>query len=175
MEDKMKIEDFMDKYSKLTSNKEKVDFLESCIVKKYSPILEKRMCLQTLIDKCIIKASTEYFDSFIYRVNYATLPFILYLNVSVLSNPEAKDAAFRVYDFTKTTDFNNVLASVVGFAELNELEIIGNELIKIYENKRKYSSDIFAQITQVLDVLTKSIPENFAETLLSKINENDMK
>lgn len=169
MEDKMKIEDFMDKYSKLTSNKEKVDFLESCIAKKYSPILEKRMCLQTLIDKCIIKASTEYFESFIYRVNYSAIPFILYTNIDVLSDLQAKDTVFRIYDFTKTTDFNAVLSVIIGSEELDELKTIGDELIKIAESKRS----VFADITKIIDVIIDSIPENFTETFLTNKEQNE--
>lgn len=159
---KIKIEEFMKKYGELNSTEERKSFLESYIVKKYSPILEKKMCLQTLIDKCTIKASPEYFESFIYRVNYSAIPFILYTDIDVLSDLQSKDTVFRIYDFTKTTDFNTILSMIIYPVELDELKIISDELIKIAESKRS----VFSDVTKIIDVIIDSIPENFTETFL---------
>lgn len=78
VERKLTVKEFCRRYDMLKTDEQKSNFVQSMIYRTYCPVLEKKIILQTMLDKTIVsgKNGVEYIDMFLSKINFATAELV---------------------------------------------------------------------------------------------------
>lgn len=124
---KIEITDFVEQFNK-TESGEQNKLLMSIMSRKYAPVLEKKVILQTLLNKSIVQNEGElpYIDMFLSKVNMCAALLILYTNLNMKKDNESKNTWFDDYDLLRES---GALMAIFGYIDESELK----EVTSIYD------------------------------------------
>lgn len=175
MEKKITVKEFVDKYNTLLGTDEHEDYFKSIIRRTYAPILEKKVVLQTLLKKSILKNEydVEYLDLFLSRLNTTIAILLLYTNLDIKKNDQSEENAFDDYDMLKESGLFDRICECIGEAEMTELGTINGLIIDTYLSQKQdpkyFISSNISRISRSLSPVLKSGFEQLAKVL----NDND--
>lgn len=175
MEKKITVKEFVDKYNTLLGTDEHEYYFKSIIRRTYAPILEKKVVLQTLLKKSILKNEydVEYLDLFLSRVNTTIAILLLYTNLDIKKNDQSEENAFDDYDMLKESGLFDRICECIGEAEMTELGTINGLIIDTYLSQKQdpkyFISSNISRISRSLSPVLKSGFEQLAKVL----NDND--
>lgn len=163
IERKLSVEEFVRRYDMLKTTEQKSKFIEDIMWRKYTPVLEKKLVLQTILKKSIVKneKGVSYIDYFLSKINMCFAIIMLYtkLNLTDVENEE-KANIYKEYDLLFERDLLNAICSFIDERELNELMSINAVLIENYKTECKSTEAVISKYV-----------ERFATLLGTFINE----
>lgn len=175
MEKKITVKEFVDKYNSLETEEQEIYF-NSIIYRKYAPVLEKKVVLQTLLNKSIIKNEydVDYLDLFLSRINTTIAILLLYTNLDIKKNDQSEENAFDDYDLLKENGLFDKICECIGETEMTELGTINGLIIDTYltqkHDPKYFISSNIARVSKIITPAVKSGLEQIANVL--KDNEN---
>ncbi len=152
MSDKITVKDFVDGYLNLGEKEQQFEYVKGHVIRKYAPVLEKRVVLQTLLNKSIAVSEfgVEYLDLFISRINMVWAILILYTDIDTAKKGKDETNAFEDYDLLIENDLIEIISNIIGERELKELLSLNNLIIDAYE---KQNTDLNAFVTKQVNRL----------------------
>ena len=132
----MTVIEFCEKYAQLENEKEKLELLSSVIKRTYTPVLEKRVVLQKMLDRSIVEQENgvRYIDMLVSRINYTMALIILYTNLEI----DSKDGTGRtedMYDSLVQYDIVSDICEYIGTKEMAELNSVNKSIIDTFYNQ----------------------------------------
>jgi len=133
--EKMTVLEFCEEYSQ-AGEKEKMDLLSLVIKRTYTPVLEKRVILQKMLDQSIVEQENgvRYIDMLVSRINYTMALIILYTNLEI----DLKDGKGRTEDMYDSLVKNNIVSDIceyIGTQEMAELNSVNKSIIDTFYNQ----------------------------------------
>lgn len=157
IERKMNVKEFCHRYDMLKTKEQKDNFVKDIVFRTYCPVLEKKIVLQTLLEKTVVtgKNGVMFVDGFLGKVNIVTAIIILYTKINVKKEDNDTDTAFDDYDELYTHDMINKICAVIGERELNELLSVNETLISNFMEEHKtveaYISRCINEVGAIID------------------------
>lgn len=170
MEKKITVKEFVDKYNSL-EKEEQEDYFNTIIYRKYAPVLEKKVVLQTLLNKSIIKNEydVDYLDLFLSRINTTIAILLLYTNLDIKKNDQSEENAFDDYDLLKENGLFDKICECIGEAEMTELGTVNGLIIDTYltqkHDPKYFISSNIARVSKIITPAVKSGLEQVANVL----------
>lgn len=170
MEKKITVKEFVDKYNSLETE-EQEDYFNTIIYRKYAPVLEKKVVLQTLLNKSIIKNEydVDYLDLFLSRINTTIAILLLYTNLDIKKNDQSEENAFDDYDLLKENGLFDKICECIGETEMTELGTINGLIIDTYltqkHDPKYFISSNIARVSKIIAPAIKSGLEQVANVL----------
>ena len=170
MEKKITVKEFVDKYNSLETE-EQEDYFNTIIYRKYAPVLEKKVVLQTLLNKSIIKNEydVDYLDLFLSRINTTIAILLLYTNLDIKKNDQSEENAFDDYDLLKENGLFDKICECIGEAEMTELGTVNGLIIDTYltqkHDPKYFISSNIARVSKIITPAVKSGLEQVANVL----------
>ena len=143
----MTILEFVEKYENMSSEKIKEEMVKGHVTRKYSPIVEKRIALQTLLESSIVDG---YVDMVLSRINYTLSLPILYTDLDVDVSPSGASMRFEIYDAVMRSGLIGKICEEIGQAEIEELSTINSLLIQNYDNRETSTGAIIRKGAELL-------------------------
>lgn len=173
VERKLTVKEFCRRYDMLKTNEQKSKFLQSMIYRTYCPVLEKKIILQTMLDKTIVsgKNGVEYIDMFLSKINFATAILLLYTKFNVSKNDDSETNAFQDYDLLIERGFLDVISTSIGEDELNELTTINGLLMDNFYAENKTIEAFIAKYTQAFATTFGMFADEGISELMKYIKE----
>lgn len=166
----MTVLEFVEKYNSMTSEKIKEQMIQDRVTRHYSPIVEKRIALQALLDNAV---SDGYVDMVLSRVNYTLSLPILYTDLDIDVSETGASMRFEIYDALMQSGLVEKLCMEIGEAEVEELNTINSLLIQNFETKVtstgaviKKAAELISNAFEVLgnsEVLKEALNEKLLE------------
>lgn len=178
MEKKMTVKEFVDKYNAYKNEDLKVKLINSIITRKYAPVLEKRVVLNNIFEKCILeKDGIEYVDNFLTQFNLMFAILTLYTNLNCLHSAEdgIDDGMnnFDDYDLLMENDIYPVILYQIGEKEIKELMNIYSSIQETFMNQQTTEAYIAKQLTRFGTLLGTFADVGMKQ--LSEVLNNDEK
>lgn len=173
VERKLTVKEFCCRYDMLKTDMQKSKFLQSMIYRTYCPVLEKKIILQTMLDKTIVsgKNGVEYIDMFLSKINFATAILLLYTKFNVSKNDDSETNAFQDYDLLIERGFLDVISTSIGEDELNELTTINGLLMDNFYAENKTIEAFIAKYTQAFATTFGMFADEGISELMKYIKE----
>ncbi len=173
VERKLTVKEFCRRYDMLKTDMQKSKFLQSMIYRTYCPVLEKKIILQTMLDKTIVsgKNGVEYIDMFLSKINFATAILLLYTKFNVSKNNDSETNAFQDYDLLIERGFLDVISTSIGEDELNELTTINGLLMDNFYAENKTIEAFIAKYTQAFATTFGMFADEGISELMKYIKE----
>lgn len=173
IERKLTVKEFCRRYDMLKTDMQKSKFLQSMIYRTYCPVLEKKIILQTMLDKTIVsgKNGVEYIDMFLSKINFATAILLLYTKFNVSKNDDSETNAFQDYDLLIERGFLDVISTSIGEDELNELTTINGLLMDNFYAENKTIEAFIAKYTQAFATTFGMFADEGISELMKYIKE----
>lgn len=139
VERKIDVKEFCRRYDMAKTDDAKQKMLESIITRKYCPVLEKKIILQTMFDKTIVTNSNglSHMDYFLSKINMVTATLIIYTKINTAKNENSETTAFDDYDMLRQRNIMNDIWNIIGQDELDELLNINGLIINNYMEENK--------------------------------------
>lgn len=133
--EKMTVLEFCEEYSQ-AEEKGKMDLLSLIIKRTYTPVLEKRVILQKMLDQSVVEQENgvRYIDMLVSRINYTMALIILYTNLEI----DLKDGKGRTEDMYDSLVKNNIVSDIceyIGTQEMAELNSVNKSIIDTFYNQ----------------------------------------
>lgn len=173
VERKLTVKEFCRRYDMLKTDEQKSNFVQSMIYRTYCPVLEKKVILQTMLDKTIVsdKNGVEYIDMFLSKINFTTTILLLYTKFNISKNDDSETTAFQDYDLLIERGFLNVISAAIGEDELNELTTINGLLMDNFYAKNKNLEAFIAKYTQAFATIFGMFADEGISELMKYIKE----
>ena len=139
VERKIDVKEFCRRFDMAKNDETKQQMLESIITRKYCPVLEKKVILQTMFDKTIVAGPNDvsHMDYFLSKVNMVTTTLILYTNIKVSKTDDSETTAFDDYDMLRQRHIMDMIWEIIGQDELDELLSINGLIMNNYMEENK--------------------------------------
>ena len=173
VERKLTVKEFCSRYDMLKTDEQKSNFVQSMVYRTYCPVLEKKVILQTMLDKTIVsdKNGVEYIDMFLSKINFTTTILLLYTKFNISKNDDSETTAFQDYDLLIERGFLNVISAAIGEDELNELTTINGLLMDNFYAKNKNLEAFIAKYTQAFATIFGMFADEGISELMKYIKE----
>ena len=173
VERKLTVKEFCRRYDMLKTDEQKSNFVQSMVYRTYCPVLEKKVILQTMLDKTIVsdKNGVEYIDMFLSKINFTTTILLLYTKFNISKNDDSETTAFQDYDLLIERGFLNVISAAIGEDELNELTTINRLLMDNFYAKNKNLEAFIAKYTQAFATIFGMFADEGISELMKYIKE----
>lgn len=173
VERKLTVKEFCRRYDMLKTDEQKSNFVQSMVYRTYCPVLEKKVILQTMLDKTIVsgKNGVEYIDMFLSKINFTTAILLLYTKFNVSKNDDSETTAFQDYDLLIERGFLNVISAAIGEDELNELTTINGLLMDNFYAENKNLEAFIAKYTQAFATTFGMFADEGISELMKYIKE----
>lgn len=173
LERKLTVKEFCRRYDMLKTDEQKSNFVQSMVYRTYCPVLEKKVILQTMLDKTIVsdKNGVEYIDMFLSKINFTTTILLLYTKFNISKNDDSETTAFQDYDLLIERGFLNVISAAIGEDELNELTTINGLLMDNFYAKNKNLEAFIAKYTQAFATIFGMFADEGISELMKYIKE----
>lgn len=173
VERKLTVKEFCRRYDMLKTDEQKSNFVQSMVYRTYCPVLEKKVILQTMLDKTIVsdKNGVEYIDMFLSKINFTTTILLLYTKFNISKNDDSETTAFQDYDLLIERGFLNVISAAIGEDELNELTTINGLLMDNFYAKNKNLEAFIAKYTQAFATIFGMFADEGISELMKYIKE----
>jgi hypothetical protein len=175
IERKIDVKEFVRRYDMLKTDEQKNQFVESVIWRKYCPILEKKVILQSMLEKTIIKTdkNVSYIDVFLQKVNFVTTVLLLYTKINIEKNENSESNAFEDYDMLFERNIMNIICGIIGERELNELMSVQGSIIENYESENKTLDAYISKYVNYFATTVGVFANEGAKELVSLLNDKD--
>lgn len=139
IERKIDVKEFCRRFDLAKTNDAKENMIKSIVWRKYCPVLEKKVILQTMLEKTIVTGQNgvSYMDHFLSKVNMVTTTLILYTKLVVTKNENSDTTAFDDYDMLRQRNLINIIWEFIGQDELDELLNINGLVMNNYIEESK--------------------------------------
>lgn len=176
IERKIDVKEFVRRYDMLKTDEQKYQFVESVIWRKYCPILEKKVILQSMLDKTIVTNENKlsHIDYFLSKVNIVTAILLLYTKLNIQKDDESDTTAFDDYDMLVERNLFNVICEIIGENELNELMTVNELLINNYTEENKTMEAYISKYVNLFSTTVGLFANEGANQLVNFIKENDI-
>lgn len=177
IERKIDVKEFVHRYDLLKTDEQKNNFVESIIWRKYCPVLEKKVILQTMLNKTIVTSedNISHIDYFLSKVNIITTILLLYTKLDVKKDDSSEVTAFDDYDMLFERDLINQICAIIGENELNELMTIQGLLIDNYTEENKTIEAYIARYINMFATTIGIFANEGATQLLQYLKDNNIK
>ena len=127
------------------------------VVRKYVPVAEKKVILQTLFDKsvAITEAGTKYVDEFLDSINYVYGIIILYTDAELDTQ-----TTFDDYDALMSSDAFQVILHNIPQDELDRLNYIHSCIKKTFDSIEKNVVEAIKRELIGVDAVLQTLVDN---------------
>lgn len=177
VERKIDVPEFIRRYKLLKTDLQKSEFVRSIIWRTYCPVLEKKIVLQTILDKSIVEGpnKVKYIDCFLSKINMTIAILILYTKLDIVKNDESKTNAFQDYDLLFENKIFDKIYHIIGENELSELITINGLLMDNFHEENKSIESYVAKYTEAFASTVGILANEGIFELMKYIKENGIK
>lgn len=177
IERKIDVPEFIRRYNLLKTDEQRDEFVRNIIWRTYCPVLEKKLVLQTILDKSITtgKNGVKYIDMFLSKINMTTTILILYTKLNIVKTDDSTTNAFQDYDLLFENGLLDQICAIVGEHELNELMTINGLLMDNFHEENKNIEAYIAKYTEAFATTIGVFANEGISELMKYITENGIK
>ena len=177
IERKIDVPEFIRRYNLLKTDEQRDEFVRNIIWRTYCPVLEKKLVLQTILDKSITtgKNGVQYIDMFLSKINMTTTILILYTKLNIVKTDDSTTNAFQDYDLLFENGLLDQICAIVGEHELNELMTINGLLMDNFHEENKTIDAYIAKYTEAFSTTIGVFANEGISELMKYITENGIK
>jgi hypothetical protein len=177
IERKIDVPEFIRRYNLLKTDEQRDEFVRNIIWRTYCPVLEKKLVLQTILDKSITtgKNGVKYIDMFLSKINMTTTILILYTKLNIVKTDDSTTNAFQDYDLLFENGLLDQICAIVGEHELNELMTINGLLMDNFHDENKTIDAYIAKYTEAFATIVGVFVNEGISELMKYITENGIK
>lgn len=177
IERKIDVPEFIRRYNLLKTDEQRDEFVRNIIWRTYCPVLEKKLVLQTILDKSITtgKNGVQYIDMFLSKINMTTTILILYTKLNIVKTDDSTTNAFQDYDLLFENGLLDQICAIVGEHELNELMTINGLLMDNFHDENKTTDAYIAKYTEAFATTVGVFANEGISELMKYITENGIK
>lgn len=156
VERKIDVKEFCRRYDMAKTDDAKQKMLESIIIRKYCPVLEKKIILQTMLNKTVVTTPNgiSHVDYFLSKINMVTATLIIYTKINTAKSENSETTAFDDYDMLHQRNLMELIWNIIGQDELDELLNINSLLLDNYMEENKTAD---AYISKYINALASTI------------------
>lgn len=177
IERKIDVPEFIRRYNLLKTDEQRDEFVRNIIWRTYCPVLEKKLVLQTILDKSITtgKNGVKYIDMFLSKINMTTTILILYTKLNIVKTDDSATNAFQDYDLLFENGLLDQICAIVGEHELDELMTINGLLMDNFHEENKNIEAYIAKYTEAFATTIGVFANEGISELMKYITENGIK
>lgn len=177
IERKIDVPEFIRRYNLLKTDEQRDEFVRNIIWRTYCPVLEKKLVLQTILDKSITtgKNGVKYIDMFLSKINMTTTILILYTKLNIVKTDDSTTNAFQDYDLLFKNGLLDQICAIVGEHELDELMTINGLLMDNFHEENKNIEAYIAKYTEAFATTIGVFANEGISELMKYITENGIK
>lgn len=177
IERKIDVPEFIRRYNLLKTDEQRDEFVRNIIWRTYCPVLEKKLVLQTILDKSITtgKNGVQYIDMFLSKINMTTTILILYTKLNIVKTDDSTTNAFQDYDLLFENGLLDQICAIVGEHELDELMTINGLLMDNFHDENKTIDTYIAKYTEAFATTVGVFANEGISELMKYITENGIK
>jgi len=177
IERKIDVPEFIRRYNLLKTDEQRDEFVRNIIWRTYCPVLEKKLVLQTILDKSITtgKNGVQYIDMFLSKINMTTTILILYTKLNIVKTDDSTTNAFQDYDLLFENGLLDQICAIIGEHELNELMTINGLLMDNFHDENKTIDAYIAKYTEAFVTTVGVFANEGISELMKYITENGIK
>ena len=177
IERKIDVPEFIRRYNLLKTDEQRDEFVRNIIWRTYCPVLEKKLVLQTILDKSITtgKNGVQYIDMFLSKINMTTTILILYTKLNIVKTDDSTTNAFQDYDLLFENGLLDQICAIVGEHELNELMTINGLLMDNFHDENKTIDEYIEKYTEAFATTIGVFANEGISELMKYITENGIK
>ena len=177
IERKIDVPEFIRRYNLLKTDEQRDEFVRNIIWRTYCPVLEKKLVLQTILDKSITtgKNGVKYIDMFLSKINMTTTILILYTKLNIVKTDDSTTNAFQDYDLLFENGLLDQICAIVGEHELDELMTINGFLMDNFHEENKNIEAYIAKYTEAFATTIGVFANEGISELMKYITENGIK
>lgn len=177
IERKIDVPEFIRRYNLLKTDEQRDEFVKSIIWRTYCPVLEKKIVLQTILEKSITtgKNGIQYIDMFLSKINMTTTILILYTKLNIVKTDDSSTNAFQDYDLLFENGLLDQICAIVGEHELDELMTINGLLMDNFHEENKNIEAYIAKYTEAFATTIGVFANEGISELMKYITENGIK
>lgn len=177
IERKIDVPEFIRRYNLLKTDEQRDEFIRNIIWRTYCPVLEKKLVLQTILDKSITtgKNGVKYIDMFLSKINMTTTILILYTKLNIVKTDDSTTNAFQDYDLLFENGLLDQICAIVGEHELDELMTINGLLMDNFHEENKNIEAYIAKYTEAFATTIGEFANEGISELMKYITENGIK
>lgn len=177
IERKIDVPEFIRRYNLLKTDEQRDEFIRNIIWRTYCPVLEKKLVLQTILDKSITtgKNGVKYIDMFLSKINMTTTILILYTKLNIVKTDDSTTNAFQDYDLLFENGLLDQICAIVGEHELDELMTINGLLMDNFHEENKNIEAYIAKYTEAFATTIGVFANEGISELMKYITENGIK
>lgn len=177
IERKIDVPEFIRRYNLLKTDEQRDEFVRNIIWRTYCPVLEKKLVLQTILDKSITtgKNGVKYIDMFLSKINMTTTILILYTKLNIVKTDDSTTNAFQDYDLLFENGLIDQICAIVGEHELDELMTINGLLMDNFHEENKNIEAYIAKYTEAFATTIGVFANEGISELMKYITENGIK
>ena len=177
IERKIDVPEFIRRYNLLKTDEQRDEFVRNIIWRTYCPVLEKKLVLQTILDKSITtgKNGVKYIDMFLSKINMTTTILILYTKLNIVKTDDSTTNAFQDYDLLFENGLLDQICAIVGEHELDELMTINGLLMDNFHEENKNIEAYIAKYTEAFATTIGVFANEGISELMKYITENGNK
>lgn len=177
IERKIDVPEFIRRYNLLKTDEQRDEFVKNIIWRTYCPVLEKKLVLQTILEKSITtgKNGIQYIDMFLSKINMTTTILILYTKLNIVKTDDSSTNAFQDYDLLFENGLLDQICAIVGEHELDELMTINGLLMDNFHEENKNIEAYIAKYTEAFATTIGVFANEGISELMKYITENGIK
>lgn len=177
IERKIDVPEFIRRYNLLKTDEQRDEFVKNIIWRTYCPVLEKKLVLQTILDKSITtgKNGVQYIDMFLSKINMTTTILILYKKLNIVKTDDSTTNAFQDYDLLFENNLMNKICEIIGERELSELMSINSLLMGNFHEENKNIEAYVAKYTEAFATTVGMFANEGISELMKYVKENGIK
>lgn len=177
IERKIDVPEFIRRYNLLKTDEQRDEFVKSTVWRTYCPVLEKKLVLQTILEKSITtgKNGVQYIDMFLSKINMTTTILILYTKLNIVKTDDSTTNAFQDYDLLFENGLLDQICAIVGEHELDELMTINGLLMDNFHEENKNIEAYIAKYTEAFATTIGVFANEGISELMKYITENGIK
>ena len=163
IERKIDVPEFIRRYNLLKTDEQRDEFVKSTVWRTYCPVLEKKLVLQTILEKSITtgKNGVQYIDMFLSKINMTTTILILYTKLNIVKTDDSTTNAFQDYDLLFENNLMNKICEIIGERELSELMSINSLLMgNVAKYTEAFATTVGMFANEGISELMKYVKEN---------------
>ena len=165
MNKKYTVKEFCKKFNSFKEQDEQLNFIKNEIIfRTYAPVMEKRIILETILDKSIVKSDLKtatYLDHFLLEINKVITLIILYTNIKITKDDSEGRTLYDDYDdLRQCSSALGMIGGIIGEEEIKEVAVIQQSLIENFYQKYLSTEAYVNRFLTNLEIVLKSFEES---------------
>lgn len=145
--------------------------IDAIITRRYSPVLEKKIIAETMVNKSEVKTSGgfNYIDQFLLKINFVAAIILLYTNLNI--DHEQDDLSFyNDYDLLNQYGIIQSLTETLSYTDNDELAELNDVFEKVIQGYRERTYSIPAIVSKFTAIINENV-NAFSDFLIDFANE----